>query len=120
MDTAASTALPPRRSTSIPIAEASGSTLDTAPPVPTASAALGGALGCAATGGASSTPTIASTSAATIPVTRRTAASSRHNILTQPSDAPYGGHSHTFARGQASPGDGGSCRGRPRQLPPRG
>ncbi|GAA1359565.1 hypothetical protein GCM10009612_32050 [Streptomyces beijiangensis] len=40
--TAASTALPPLRSTSIPAAEASVSTLDTAPPYPTATGVLTG------------------------------------------------------------------------------
>ncbi len=43
MATAASTALPPLRSTSIPAADASGSTLATAPPYPTATGDLGGA-----------------------------------------------------------------------------
>ncbi len=41
--TAASTALPPRRNTSIPAAEASSSTLETAPPWPTATGDLPGA-----------------------------------------------------------------------------
>lgn len=40
--TAASTALPPSRSTSIPAAVASASTLATAPPYPTATGDLGG------------------------------------------------------------------------------
>lgn len=46
--TAASTALPPLRNTSMPAAVASASTLDTAPPQPTASAAFGGGAAPAA------------------------------------------------------------------------
>jgi hypothetical protein len=75
--TAASAALPPRRSTSIPIAVASGSTLATAPPDPIASAcragvtaagrALDAATGTAATGTATTGDATTGTARATAP-----------------------------------------------------
>ncbi len=65
--TAASTALPPLRSTSMPAAEASGSTLATAPPYPTATGVLGTAgLLCAAGGAAAPTDTTAAETARTV------------------------------------------------------
>src|SRR5438445_689231 len=73
--TAASTAFPPWRSTSVPAAEASASTLATAPPYPMASGLLAG-VGCGAgardAGAAAVTaPTVAVTaSAATVRTTR--------------------------------------------------
>src|SRR3954469_12691251 len=72
---AASAALPPRRSTSIPTAVASGSTLATAPPVPVASGCRGGVAAFAATAGwiDAATPVDAQTRSAIRGIARLTA-----------------------------------------------
>ncbi len=67
--TAASTALPPLRSTSMPAAEASRSTLETAPPYPTATGVFGAAGLPWAVGGAAA-PTDTTTAAETASTVR--------------------------------------------------